>query len=51
MFRDFFNTIHDALYSQIVPIPLGNTASYIYVILNLFLSIFAVFSYQQDQQG
>lgn len=48
MILDFFGTIYDTIYSQIVPIPLDNPASYVYVILNFLLGIFAIFSYQQE---
>ena len=48
MLLDFFGTVLDTLHSQLVPIPLDNTASYVYVILNFILGIFALFSYQQQ---
>lgn len=48
MLQDFFGTIYDALYSQIVPIPLDNPASILYVILNFILGIVAIVSYQQE---
>lgn len=44
MLGDALGRIFDLIYGQIVTIPLENTLSYIYVILNLLLNLFAGFA-------
>jgi hypothetical protein len=48
MLLDFFGDIYELIYSQLVPIPLENPASYAYVVLNFILTILATLSYSQN---